>query len=36
MFDKLFTPNPEAEKPAPLNPRKGVIIGVGQVGIGTS
>ncbi len=33
MFDKLFTPNPEAEKPAPLNPRKGVIIGVGQVGL---
>ena len=33
MFEQLFTPNPEAEKPAPLNPRKGVIIGVGQVGL---
>ncbi len=33
MFEQLFTPNPEAEKPAPLNPRKGVIIGAGQVGL---
>ena len=33
MFEQLFTPNPEAEKPAPLSPRKGVIIGVGQVGL---
>ena len=33
MFEQLFTPNPEAEKLAPLNPRKGVIIGVGQVGL---
>jgi L-lactate dehydrogenase len=33
MLDKLFTPNPYAEKPAPLRPRKGVIIGVGQVGM---
>lgn len=33
MFDKFFIPNPEAEKPAPLRPRKGVIIGAGQVGM---
>ncbi len=33
MFEQLFTPNPEAEKPAPLRPRKGVIIGAGQVGL---
>ena len=33
MFEQLFIPNPEAERPAPLNPRKGVIIGAGQVGI---
>ena len=33
MFEQLFIPNPEAEKPAPLTPRKGVIIGVGQVGL---
>ncbi len=33
MFEQLFNPNPEAEKPAPLSPRKGVIIGVGQVGL---
>ena len=33
MFDKFFIPNPEAEKPTPLRPRKGVVIGVGQVGI---
>ncbi|MFM6065097.1 MAG: lactate/malate family dehydrogenase, partial [Microcystis panniformis] len=33
MLDKIFTPNPYAEKPAPLRPRKGVIIGVGQVGM---
>ncbi len=33
MFEQLFTPNPEAEKPAPLNPLKGVIIGAGQVGL---
>ncbi len=33
MFEKLFIPNSEAEKPAPLSPRKGVIIGVGQVGL---
>ncbi|MGK7948782.1 MAG: L-lactate dehydrogenase [Xenococcaceae cyanobacterium] len=33
MFEQLFIPNPEAEKPTPLNPRKGVIIGVGQVGL---
>ena len=33
MFQKLFISNPEAEKPAPLSPRKGVIIGAGQVGL---
>jgi L-lactate dehydrogenase len=33
MLDKIFTPNPYAEQPAPLRPRKGVIIGVGQVGM---
>lgn len=33
MFEQLFIPNPEAEKPAPLRPRKGVVIGVGQVGL---
>ncbi len=33
MFEQLFITNPEAEKPVPLNPRKGVIIGVGQVGL---
>ena len=33
MFEQLFIPNSEAEKPAPLSPRKGVIIGVGQVGL---
>ncbi|MGV2827157.1 L-lactate dehydrogenase [Myxosarcina sp. GI1(2024)] len=33
MLKRLFTTNPEAEKPAPLRPRKGVIIGVGQVGL---
>ncbi len=33
MFEQLFTPNIEAEKPSLLRPRKGVIIGVGQVGL---
>lgn len=33
MFEQLFISNPEAEKPTPLRPRKGVIIGVGQVGL---
>ncbi len=34
MFEEIFIPNPNAEKPAPLRPRKGVIIGAaGQVGI---
>lgn len=33
MFKKLFIDNPEAEKAAFLTPRKGVIIGVGQVGL---
>ena len=33
IFEQLFTPNPDAEKPAPLQPRKGVIIGAGQVGL---
>ena len=33
MYEQIFIPNPNAEKPAPLSPRKGVIIGVGQVGL---
>lgn len=33
MLDKLFIPNPDAEKPNPIRPRKGVIIGLGQVGL---
>ena len=33
MFDRLFTPNPDAEKPNLIRPRKGVIIGLGQVGL---
>lgn len=33
MFEKIFTPNPDAEKPTSIRPRKGVIIGVGQVGM---
>lgn len=33
MFEQLFTPNPDAQKNTFLRPRKGVIIGVGQVGM---
>ncbi|HHP7229419.1 MAG TPA: L-lactate dehydrogenase [Xenococcaceae cyanobacterium] len=33
MLDQIFIPNPEAEQPAPIQPRKGVIIGAGQVGL---
>ena len=33
MYEQLFIPNPNAEKPAPINRRKGVIIGAGQVGL---
>ena len=33
MFDQLFIPNPDAEAPTPIHPRKGIVIGVGQVGI---
>jgi L-lactate dehydrogenase len=33
MFDRIFTPSPETERPSFLRPRKGVIIGVGQVGM---
>ncbi len=33
MFERIFTLHPEAEKTAPLQPRKGVIIGAGQVGL---
>ncbi|NET37665.1 MAG: L-lactate dehydrogenase [Cyanothece sp. SIO1E1] len=33
MLDQLFIPNPDAEKPTPIRPRKGVVIGAGQVGI---
>ena len=33
MFDRLFTLNPEAEQTNFIRPRKGVIIGLGQVGL---
>lgn len=33
MFDKIFIPSSEVEKASTLRPRKGVIIGVGQVGL---
>lgn len=33
MFDRIFTLNTEAEPTTPLSPRKGVIIGAGQVGL---
>lgn len=33
MFEKILTPNPCAEKPSFIRPRKGVIIGLGQVGL---
>lgn len=33
MLEELFTPNPDAEKSTPIRPRKGVIIGAGQVGM---
>jgi L-lactate dehydrogenase len=33
MFEQLFTPNPEAKQPTSMRPRKGVIIGAGQVGL---
>ncbi|MBE9167478.1 L-lactate dehydrogenase [Pleurocapsales cyanobacterium LEGE 06147] len=33
MFEQLFTPNPDAQKPTSIRPRKGVIIGAGQVGM---
>jgi L-lactate dehydrogenase len=33
MFEQLFTFNSAVEKPTPLRPRKGVIIGIGQVGL---
>ena len=33
MFEQLFLANSEVEQFAPLNPHKGVIIGVGQVGL---
>lgn len=33
MFEKIFTPNPCAEKPSSLRPRKGVLVGLGQVGL---
>jgi len=33
MFEKILIPNPEAAKPSSLKPRKGVIIGLGQVGL---
>lgn len=33
MFEQIFTPNPDVESSTPILPRKGVIIGVGQVGM---
>ncbi|NJQ98778.1 MAG: L-lactate dehydrogenase, partial [Hydrococcus sp. CSU_1_8] len=33
MFDRIFIPNPDAEKLTPIRPRKGVIVGAGQVGM---
>jgi L-lactate dehydrogenase len=33
MFETLFTPNPSVEAKVSLRPRKGVIIGAGQVGM---
>ena len=33
MLEKLFIPNPDAEMPNPIRPRKGVLIGLGQVGL---
>ncbi|MBL1208481.1 L-lactate dehydrogenase [Geminocystis sp. GBBB08] len=33
MFEKILIPNPCSEKPSSLRPRKGVIIGLGQVGL---
>jgi L-lactate dehydrogenase len=33
MLEELFIPNPDAEKSNPIRPRKGVIIGLGQVGL---
>ena len=33
MLEQLFIPNPDAEQPNPIRPRKGVIIGLGQVGL---
>ncbi|UKP01163.1 L-lactate dehydrogenase [Nostoc sp. UHCC 0870] len=33
MFETLFTPNPSVENKVSIRPRKGVIIGAGQVGM---
>ncbi|BAQ60973.1 L-lactate dehydrogenase [Geminocystis sp. NIES-3708] len=33
MFEKILIPNPCSEKPSSIRPRKGVIIGLGQVGL---
>lgn len=33
MLEEIFTSNPDAEKQIPFRPRKGVIIGAGQVGM---
>ncbi|NJK50897.1 L-lactate dehydrogenase [Candidatus Gracilibacteria bacterium] len=33
IFDRIFIPNPDAEKLTPIRPRKGVIVGAGQVGM---
>lgn len=33
MFEQIFTPSSMLEKPASIRPRKGVVIGAGQVGM---
>lgn len=33
MFEKILLSNPSAENPSSLRPRKGIIIGLGQVGL---
>lgn len=33
LSEKLFIPNPDAEFAAPIRPRKGIVVGAGQVGM---
>jgi L-lactate dehydrogenase len=33
IFEKIFIPNPDVEQTTPIRPRKGVIVGAGQVGM---